>query len=104
MKKKNKVDQILITSSTLSSSKVIQKFKLKKTVHQFFPIDHFFFVNKFLNHWKPNLAVFIESEIWPYMFKKVYNKNISLILLNARFTKKTFSKWIKNKIFFKIYF
>ena len=102
--KKNKVDQILITSSTLSSSKVIQKFKLKKTVHQFFPIDHFFFVNRFLNHWKPNLAVFIESEIWPYMFKKVYNKKISLILLNARFTKKTFNKWKKIKFFSKSIF
>ena len=41
--KKNKIHQILITSSTLSSSKVIQKFKFKKTIHQFFPIDHFFF-------------------------------------------------------------
>ena len=41
--KKKNVEQILITTSTLSSSKVIKKFKFKKIIHQFFPIDHFFF-------------------------------------------------------------
>ncbi len=102
--KKKKIHQILITSSTLSSSKVIKKFKFKKTIHQFFPIDHFFFVSKFLNHWKPNLAIFIESEVWPYMFKKLYNKKISLILLNARLTKKTFNRWIKINFFTKLIF
>ena len=99
-----KVDQILITSSTVSSSKVIRKFKFKKTIHQFFPVDHFFFVNKFLDYWKPNLAIFIDSEIWPYMFKRIYNKNISLILLNARLTKKTFNRWIKVNFFSKSIF
>ena len=99
-----KVDQILITSSTVSSSKVIRKFKFKKTIHQFLPVDHFFFVNKFLDYWKPNLAIFIDSEIWPYMFKRIYNKNISLILLNARLTKKTFNRWIKVNFFSKSVF
>ena len=41
------VDTILITSSTLSSSNIINKIKFKKTIHQFYPIDHFFFSNKF---------------------------------------------------------
>jgi 3-deoxy-D-manno-octulosonic-acid transferase len=97
---KNKsVDQILITSSTLSSSKILKKFKFKKTIHQFFPIDHIFFVKKFLRYWKPNLAIFIESEIWPCMYKEIKVKKIPLILLNARITKKTFNKWIKFKKF-----
>ena len=65
LEKKPSIKQILVTTNTLSSSKVFKKFKFKKTIHQFFPIDHFFFVNKFLDHWKPNLAIFIESEIWP---------------------------------------
>ena len=87
------INQILITSSTLSSSKVFRKFKFKKTVHQFYPIDHFLFISRFLKHWKPNLAIFIDSEIWPNMFKKLEEKKIPLILLNARITKKTFLKW-----------
>ena len=49
--KKKSVDQILITSTTLSSSYVLKKFKFKKTVHQFYPIDHFIFVNIFIHTW-----------------------------------------------------
>ena len=90
---KKSIDQILITSSTLSSSKILKKYNLKKTIHQFYPIDHIFFVNIFLNYWRPKIAIFIESEIWPCMFKKIEQKKIPLILLNARLTKKTFKKW-----------
>ena len=102
--KKKFVDQILVTSSTLSSSKIINKFKFKKTIHQFYPVDHFIFTNKFLNYWKPNISIFIESEIWPCMFKNLNNKKIPLILLNARLTKKTFNKWMRAKDFTKSIF
>ena len=92
--KKRSVHQILVTSSTLSSAKIISKFKFKKTTHQFYPIDHIFFTNKFIKNWKPNIAIFIESEIWPCMFKNLKDKNIPLILLNARLTRKTFNRWM----------
>ena len=99
--KNNDVNQILITTSTLSSSKVLKKFKFKKTIHQFYPIDHFIFVNSFLNYWKPNISIFMESEIWPCMFHNLKHKGIPLILLNARITKKTFNRWLKFKNFTK---
>ena len=86
-------NKILITSSTLSSSKILNKIKFKKTIHQFYPIDHFFFSNKFLNYWRPTVAIFLESEIWPSMFRSIKNKDIPLILLNARITKKTANRW-----------
>ena len=97
--KKKSINQILITSSTLSSSKVLKKYNFKKTVHQFYPIDQLFLVNKFLKYWKPSLVVFIESEIWPCMFLNIYKKKTPLVLLNARLTKKTFNRWIKIKTF-----
>ena len=93
------INKILITSSTLSSAKILEKIKFKKTIHQFYPIDHFFFSNNFLNYWKPNIAIFIESEIWPSMFKSIKNRNIPLVLLNARITKKTFFRWHQLKNF-----
>ena len=97
---KNRViDQILITSSTLSSSKVLKKYNFKKTIHQFYPLDHIYLTSKFLNYWKPNIAIFVESEIWPCMFNNLDDRKIPLILLNARLTKKTFEKWIKIKNF-----
>ena len=72
--KHKKIKQILVTSSTLSSAKVFEKFKFKKAVHQFYPIDYHFINKKFLNFWKPNLAIFIESEIWPCMFNLLDKK------------------------------
>jgi len=91
--KDKSINQILVTSSTLSSSKILKKFRFKKTIHQFYPIDHFFFTKKFLEYWRPNLAIFIDSEIWPSMYNKLEQKKIFLILLNARLTKKTFLRW-----------
>ena len=93
LEKNESIDQILITSSTLSSAGIFKKFKYKKTVHQFFPIDSIFFSYKFLNYWKPAIAIFIESEIWPNIFISLNKKKIPLLLLNARITEKTFKKW-----------
>ena len=93
LEKNKHINQILITSSTLSSAVIFKKFKYKKTIHQFFPIDSIFFSNKFLSYWEPTIAIFIESEIWPNIFKTLNKKNIPLLLLNARITKKTFKKW-----------
>ena len=102
--KKKYINQILITTSTLSSSKIIKKFKFKKVIHQFYPIDQIYFTNKFLKFWRPSLAIFIESEIWPCMFKNIGKLNIPLILLNARITKKTFKRWSQFKFFSKYIF
>ena len=93
LEKNKSINKILITSSTLSSSKVLTKFKLKKTLHQFFPIDTNFFTKKFLNYWNPSVAIFIESEIWPNMLVNIKKKSIPLLLLNARLTKKSYKKW-----------
>ena len=54
-----------------------------------------------MKYWKPNTAIFIESEIWPCMFKELKKRRIPLILLNARITKKTFDRWMNLKKFTK---
>ncbi len=91
---KNKdIKQILITSNTLSSSKIINKTKLKKIIHQFFPIDTYFISEKFINYWKPSKAYFIDSEIWPNTIFKLKEKKIPIVLINGRITKKTFNRW-----------
>ena len=93
LEKNKSINQILITSSTLSSAEIFKKYKFKKTVHQFFPIDSIFFSYKFLNYWMPSIVIFIESEIWPSIFEALHKKKVPLLLLNARITKKTFKKW-----------
>ncbi len=92
--KNKKVNQILITSNTKSSSYIIKKFKFKKTIHQFFPIDCDFISKKFISYWKPSKVFFIDSEIWPNTLHNLYEMNIPIILLNGRITKKTFNRWL----------
>ena len=98
------IKQILVTTNTLSSSKVFKKYKFKKTIHQFFPIDQYILTNKFLKYWKPHVSIFVDSEIWPAMTRSLKENNIPLILLNARLTKKSFKRWIKFKNFAKSVF
>jgi len=93
IEKNKKVKNILITTSTLSSLKIFDNYKFKKVIHQFFPIDFFYFTSKFIKYWKPNLAIFIDSEIWPSMYKTLKNKSIPLLLMNARITQKSFDRW-----------
>ena len=99
-----KISQILITSNTLSSSKIISKIKLKKVSHQFFPIDNNFIVKKFIKHWKPSVALFIDSEVWPNMLINLNKEKIPTVLLNARITKKSYNRWIKLKGFSRFIF
>ena len=102
-----KIKRILSTSSTTSSSNIFSKFKFKKAIHRFYPFDLNFLTKHFINHWRPKLAIFVDSEIWPNMFNNLHKKNIPLILLNARVTKKSFNRWkffpnFSKKIFEKI--
>ena len=104
LEKSKKISQILITSNTLSSSKIISKVKLKKISHQFFPIDNDLVVKKFINHWKPSMALFVDSEIWPNTLINLDKQKIPTILINARITKKSYDKWIKLKNFSRLIF
>jgi len=99
--KNSKIKQILITSNTLSSSKIINNYTFKKVVHQFFPIDTNFHTKRFLKYWRPQAIFFIDSEIWPNMIRNIKKQNIALGLINARITKKTYNRWIKFSEFAK---
>ena len=107
LEKNKKIKKILLTSSTASSALVFSKYKFKKTTHVYFPIDTNYLTNKFIKYWNPQIALFIESEIWPNMFKNLKINKIPIVLLNGRITKKSFKRWIKfpdsaKKIFSKI--
>ena len=101
-----KITTVLVTSITLSSGKILEKRYKKniKVVHQFLPLDIPFFTKKFLEHWKPNLAMFIDSEIWPNLIFHIKEKKIPLVLVNARITEKSFKRWRLLKNFAKVIF
>jgi len=95
--KKNK---ILLTTSTLSSSEIFYKkySDNKNIIHQFAPIDSPQIVKRFFLKWKPNIIFFTDSELWPNQIFYAKKKNIPIILLNGRISKKSFSKWRLFKI------
>ncbi|MFM8423057.1 MAG: 3-deoxy-D-manno-octulosonic acid transferase, partial [Candidatus Fonsibacter sp.] len=97
-----KKNQILVTTSTLSSNEIFEK-KYKNTeniIHQYAPIDSPQIIKKFFKRWKPDVIFFTESEIWPNQILYAKNNGIPIILLNARISNKSFIKWklIKNSM------
>jgi 3-deoxy-D-manno-octulosonic-acid transferase len=102
--KNDQINQILVTSNTLSSSEIIKYYKFKKLTHQFFPIDSNFMTKIFLNYWKPSCAFFIDSEVWPNMICNLSKKKIPIVLLNGRITKKTYNRWKLYNSFAKFIF
>ena len=98
IEKNNKIKKIILTTSTKSSADIFKKLKFKKTIPVYYPLDENNITRKFINFWQPKVAIFVESEIWPNMFKNLKEKKIPIIILNARITKKSFNRWkiIKN--------
>ena len=86
--------RILVTTSTLSSSQYFHAVfnNSPNVIHQFSPLDTPIIVKRFLKHWKPRVSIFIESELWPNLIMES-KKTSSLILLNARLSKKSFARW-----------
>ena len=93
LERNKKIKQILVTTTTISSAKIFQKKKFKKTHHKYYPLDTNFLTNKFIRVWKPQIAIFVDSEIWPNMIENLYFKKIPIVLLNARITRKSFNRW-----------
>ena len=85
--------QILVTTTTKSSAEYINKFYKDKILHQYIPFDISIWCSRFLNNWKPNLVLWIESDIWPNMLNQIKKRNINCLFINARVSPKSFNKW-----------
>ncbi len=88
---------VLLTTTTVSSAKVIEKRLPKNAIHQFCPVDTPQAVRRFLDYWQPDIAMWIESELWPNLIHETQTKGIPTILLNGRMSLKSFSNWQKLK-------
>ncbi len=86
---------ILITTGTLTSATIMESKLPPNAFHQFYPLDHPTWVNRFLDHWSPNAVLWMESELWPNMLRAIKDRNIPSALINARMSKKSFKSWRK---------
>ena len=84
---------MLITSGNVTSAALVAQQNLPRTTHQFVPVDTYASVKRFLDHWHPNLALWVESEFWPQLILQAKKRNIPMLLVNARLSSKSFQGW-----------
>ena len=87
--------QFLITSGTATSAKLVGQRLPPRSVHQLAPLDAPGPLNRFLKHWQPDAAIFVESELWPQMLRRTYATGARMALVNARLSQRSVSKWQK---------
>jgi 3-deoxy-D-manno-octulosonic-acid transferase len=86
---------ILLTSGTVTSAAIVARRFPPDVIHQFIPFDAPRFVASFLDHWQPNLALFIESDIWPNLILSGAERRIPLVIINGRMSQRSFPRWRK---------
>lgn len=86
---------VLLTSGTVTSAALMASRLPEHVIHQFVPVDTPAAVTRFLNHWRPDAAFFVDSEIWPNMLLGARARNIRLGLVNGRMSKRSYEGWRK---------
>lgn len=86
---------VLVTSGTKTSADLMAAQLPKGAIHQYVPLDTPRAAARFIAHWRPDLAVFVESEIWPNLIMTAQRANIPLALINARMSEKSLAGWAK---------
>ncbi len=86
---------VLVTSGTVTSADLLSRRLPPGVIHQFAPVDGPHAVAAFLDHWRPTLGVFVESELWPNLILAARDRSIPLALVSARITEKTAAGWAR---------
>lgn len=84
---------VLLTTGTLTSARVAAQRLPPGALHQFAPLDLPDYVARFLDHWRPDLAIFAESELWPNVVMAARQRGVPLALVNARLSERSFARW-----------
>ncbi|MFN7107735.1 MAG: 3-deoxy-D-manno-octulosonic acid transferase [Brevundimonas sp.] len=86
---------VLVTSSTVTSAQILAQRLPEGVIHQYAPVDAPGVVERFLDHWRPGLAIFVESELWPNLLLEARRRGVKLALVSARITEKTVEGWAR---------
>ena len=89
--------RFLLTTGTVTSAALAKDRLSPGDVHQYAPLDAPKYVERFLDHWRPDLAVLTESEIWPNTILTCHSRNIPIALINARMSDRSYKRWRRNR-------
>lgn len=84
---------VLVTTGTVTSAALMAQHAVPRVIHQFIPVDTSCAAKRFLRHWKPDLALWVESEFWPQLLLQTHAARIPLLLINARLSARSFARW-----------
>jgi 3-deoxy-D-manno-octulosonic-acid transferase len=85
--------RVLLTSGTVTSAAIVAKRFPADIIHQYLPYDSPRFVARFLDHWQPSLALFIESDLWPNLILAGASRRLPMVLINGRMSQRSFPRW-----------
>jgi 3-deoxy-D-manno-octulosonic-acid transferase len=85
--------RILLTSGTVTSAAIVAKRFPADIIHQYVPYDSPRYVGRFLDHWRPSLALFIESDLWPNLILSSAARRLPMVLINGRMSHRSFPRW-----------
>jgi 3-deoxy-D-manno-octulosonic-acid transferase len=85
--------RILLTSGTVTSAAIVAKRFPPDVIHQYVPYDSPRYVARFLDHWHPSLALFIESDLWPNLILASAARRLPMVLINGRMSQRSFPRW-----------
>jgi 3-deoxy-D-manno-octulosonic-acid transferase len=84
---------VLVTTGTVTSAALAAQRLPRDVIHQFVPLDHRSYIRRFLDHWQPDLALLVESDLWPNLIVESAARAIPLILINGRLSESSFRRW-----------
>lgn len=84
---------VLVTSGTVTSAKLMAERLPGRAIHQYAPVDTPAAAKRFLSHWQPDVALFIESELWPNLLYRAGGMGVKLALVNGRMSERSFRGW-----------
>lgn len=90
---KDKSINVLLTTGTVTSAKVLEERLPNRAFHQYVPIDKVVTVRRFLDHWNPDVALWVESELWPNLIIETHKTGCPMIQVNARISENSFETW-----------
>jgi 3-deoxy-D-manno-octulosonic-acid transferase len=84
---------VLVTTGTVTSGGLAEQRLPRGVIHQFVPLDVPRFVHRFIAHWRPDLALFVESDLWPNMIIEASERRVPMILVNGRLSQGSYQRW-----------
>lgn len=84
---------VLVTTGTVTSAGLARQRLARGALHQFVPLDSPRFVRRFIRHWRPDLALFVESDLWPNLMLEAASEGVPMILVNGRLSESSYRRW-----------